>query len=393
MPIKYIRKFLQLEASSGIILFIAAFIAICIDNSRFSSLYENLIALPLKIGFGDLSLSKHLQEWINDGLMTIFFLLVGLEIKREILEGELNSRTKVMLPLLAALGGMLFPALIFWAFNHSDPISMRGWAIPTATDIAFSLGILSLLGSRIPLSLKAFLAALAIFDDLGAIIVIAIFYNSNLSLYALIISLILLLLLAILNYFNIRSVKAYLSIGFLLWCAVLNSGIHATLAGVALAFFIPLRGKTHEFSPARHLIKSLHPWVAFLITPLFAFFNAGVSFEDVPPGLAHIVSPVMLGISCGLFFGKLCGVFSTTFIAIKLKVAPMPKNARWVQLFGISLVCGVGFTMSFFVGNLAYPVGFSSLPYEAWVRLGVIAGSLCSGILGYIVLRLSSNKI
>jgi NhaA family Na+:H+ antiporter len=386
VPKKLIRKFLQLEAIGGIILFCAALLAICFDNSRLASVYENLLAFPVSIGFGSWSLSKHLLEWINDGLMVVFFLIVGLEIKKEMISGELNSKAKVFLPLAAALGGMLCPALVFWAFNNGNALAMRGWAIPTATDIAFSLGILSLLGSRVPISLKIFLTALAIFDDLGAIIIIATFYTTKLSFIALALAGFLIFILFLLNYLNIRALTPYMLTGFLLWLCVLNSGVHATLAGVALAFAIPLKS-------TEYLIKILHPWVVFFILPVFAFFNAGVSFQDVPPGIHNIFSPVMLGIACGLFLGKLAGVFGTTFLTVKLKLAPMPAHSSWPQIFGIALVCGVGFTMSFFVGTLAYPDGISSEPLQAWVRLGVIFGSLASGLLGYIVLRLSTKII
>lgn len=392
MALRLIKKFIQLEAAGGVILFAAALIAILIDNSVLSPYYENLLAFPLSIKVGNYGLSKHLLEWVNDGLMVIFFLMVGLEIKREIIEGELNSRAKVMLPLAAAAGGMLCPALVFWAINHGNEIAMRGWAIPTATDIAFSLGILSLLGSRVPTSLKVFLTALAIFDDLGAIIVIAIFYTAELSFFSLVLAGVFLSFLFLLNYLNVRKLTPYIIVGLLLWLCVLNSGVHATLAGVALAFALPLRGKAHEHSPARYLINKLHPWIPYFILPIFAFFNAGVSFEDVPPGIGNILSPVMLGVSCGLLVGKLVGVFGVTFLAVKLKLAPKPALATWPQIIGIALVCGVGFTMSFFVGTLAYPEGISPEPYDAWVRLGVIFGSLISGFLGYVVLRLTTRE-
>lgn len=393
MPGKLIRKFLQLEAVGGIILFCAALVAICFDNSRLAPIYENLLAFPLSIHVGSFSLSKHLLEWVNDGLMVIFFLMVGLEIKREMISGELNSKAKIFLPLAAALGGMLCPAFIFWIINNNNALAMRGWAIPTATDIAFSLGILSLLGSRVPISLKIFLTALAIFDDLGAIIIIAIFYTTNLSFISFAFAGIFLIILFLLNYFNIRALSPYLFVGFLLWLCVLNSGVHATLAGVALAFALPLKSNEQETSPAAYLMKLLHPWIVFFILPVFAFFNAGVSFADVPPGIHNIFSPVMLGIALGLLVGKLVGVFGTTFLTIKLKFAPMPAHSTWPQIFGIALVCGVGFTMSFFVGTLAYPEGLSSEPFQAWVRIGVILGSLASGLLGYLVLRFTTKNI
>lgn len=392
MPIKFIKNFIKLEASGGIILFIAAIFAIILDNSPFSHYYEHFQELPLSIRIGSFVLSKHLLHWVNDGLMVIFFLMVGLEIKREIVEGELNSLSKIFLPGAAALGGMLFPALVFLIFNYDNSVAMRGWAIPTATDIAFSLGILSLLGSRVPLSLKIFLTALAIFDDLGAIVIIAIFYTAQLSASALMLSLFFLLVLILLNRARIYNLVPYFIIGICMWLSLLESGVHATLAGVALAFAIPLKTKDgHDHSPAKWLMSRLHPWISYFILPIFAFTNAGVSFDDVPPGIINIFTPVMMGIAFGLLFGKLIGVFGTTFLAIKLGLVKMPTHSNWMQLFGIALICGVGFTMSFFVGSLAFPAGISTEPYDAWVRLGVILGSFASGFLGYLVLYLSTK--
>lgn len=391
MPIRAIKNFIKLESAAGIILFLAALAAIILDNSYLSPYYEYFLEIPFSIQIGDFTLSKHLIHWVNDGLMTIFFLLVGLEIKKEIFEGELNSPSKVILPAIAALGGMIFPALVFFLFNMNNDFSLRGWAIPTATDIAFSLGILSLLGSRVPTSLKIFLTALAIFDDMGAIIIIAIFYSSDISLLSLCIALGCLFSLVLLNRSGVKRLSPYFFIGLILWLAVLYSGVHATLAGVALAFAIPLKGKDTEHSPLKDLSHRLHPWVAYGVLPLFAFANAGVSLTDLPPGIHNLLSPVLLGISLGLLVGKLCGVFLATFITIKLGIAKMPTNSTWMQFLGIALVCGVGFTMSFFVGTLAYPTGSSELPYDAWVRLGVIFGSLASGALGYTILRLTTK--
>lgn len=350
--------------------------------------------MPLSLQLGNWVVSKHLLHWINDGLMAIFFLTVGLEIKREILEGELNSPSRVILPLIAALGGMLLPAVVFSMFNIGNEYAMRGWAIPTATDIAFSLGILSLLGSRVPMALKIFLAALAIFDDLGAIIIIALFYNTDISMLSLLSALVCLASLFMLNRAGVRTLLPYLVIGLLMWICVLNSGVHATLAGVALALALPLREDASGYSPAKHMLKALHPWVAFLVLPLFAFANAGVSLQDLPGGFSALFSPVLLGIMFGLLFGKLLGVFGSTFIAVKLGFAKMPSNSNWKQLFGIALVCGVGFTMSFFVGTLAYPMSDKvTLPYDAWVRFGVIFGSLFSGTFGYLVLRFTTKNV
>ena len=385
MPFKTLKNFIKLESSAGIILFSTALLAIVIDNSFLSIYYEKFLEFPLAIQVGPYELSKHMIHWINDGLMTIFFFMVGLEIKKEIVQGELNSPSKIFLPAFAALGGMIVPALVFTLFNANNDFSLRGWAIPTATDIAFSLGILSLLGSRVPLSLKIFLTALAIFDDMGAIVVIALFYNSDISLFALSVSLLFLGILFVMNKMRVNILSLYLTIGLLLWLSVLNSGVHATLSGVMLALLIPI-------DTVNGLDKKLHPWVAYFVLPLLAFANAGVSFDDLPNGIANLFSPVFLGISLGLLVGKLVGVFLTTFLAVKLGFVKMPTNAKWSQVFGIALVCGVGFTMSFFVGTLAYPTGSSELPYDAWVRLGVIFGSLTSGCLGYLVLRLTTNK-
>lgn len=396
MPIKTLKNFIKLESFGGIILFAAALVAITIDNSPLAPFFEHLLEIPISIHVGTLSLSKHLLHWINDGLMVMFFLLVGLEIKRELIEGELNSTSKVILPAAAALGGMIAPALIFTMFNMKNAYAMRGWAIPTATDIAFSLGILSLLGRRVPLSLKIFLTALAIFDDLGAIIIIAIFYTADLSLIALILALCAIFILVVLNRFNVRGYGSYFLVGAILWLCLLQSGVHATLAGVILALAIPLRNAREpdaNFSPSENLVRKLHPWIVYMILPIFAFANAGVSFGDVPPGLSNIFSPVMLGVSLGLLVGKLLGVFLTTFLAIKLGLASKPTGSTWPQIFGIAFVCGVGFTMSFFVGTLAYPGGTTTEPYAAWVRMGVIFGSLVSGILGYIVLRLTTKPL
>jgi Na+:H+ antiporter, NhaA family len=389
LPINIIKKFIKMESSGGIILFSAALVAIALDNSPLAEYIEQFFEMPIALQVGGFSLSKHLLHWVNDGLMVMFFLLVGLEIKRELVQGELNTLSKITLPGLAALGGMLAPALVFSFFNYGNEYSMRGWAIPTATDIAFSLGILSLLGSRVPISLKIFLTALAIFDDMGAIIIIAIFYTSELSFLSLGLAIICVIVLWLLNRYNVKGYGAYFLVGIILWICLLKSGVHATLAGVILALSIPLNNPREgkiNFSPAQSLQHKLHPWIAYMVLPIFAFANAGVSFADVPPGLANIFSPVMLGVAFGLLIGKLLGVFGITFLAIKLGLAKMPTGSTWPQMLGISLICGVGFTMSFFVGTLAYPLDTLE-PYFAWVRLGVIFGSLSAGILGYTVLR------
>ena len=389
-----LRNFIKLESFGGILLFAAALLAMIIDNSPLAHYMEQFLETPLTIQVGSYSLSKHFLHWINDGLMVLFFLLVGLEIKRELVVGELNSPSKVILPAAAALGGMVMPAVIFTAINFGNDYALRGWAIPTATDIAFSLGILSLLGSRVPISLKVFLTALAIFDDMGAIIIIAIFYTASLSMWSLLIACVCILALALFNRFNVRGYGPYFLVGAILWLSLLHSGVHATLSGVILAMAIPLRNVREpdpNFSPSQNLVHKLHPWIAYLVLPLFAFANAGVSFSDVPPGLSNIFSPVMVGVALGLLCGKLIGVFGTTFVAVKLGLAKQPTGSTWPQMLGIALVCGVGFTMSFFVGTLAYP-GTTNEAYSAWVRMGVIAGSLIAGILGYIVLWLTTKS-
>lgn len=395
MARKLIKSFIELESSGGIILFFSALTAIILANTPAGPYIDDLLEVSLSFQMGSFTLSKHFLHWINDGLMALFFLLVGLEIKREVIEGELSSFSRVVLPGICAIGGMIMPALIFSYFNWGDDYAMRGWAIPTATDIAFSLGILSLLGKRVPSSLKVFLTALAIFDDMGAIIIIAIFYTAELSFLSLALGFLCILALVALNQFNAKGYAPYFLVGTLLWICLLKSGVHATLAGVILAFAIPLkniREKRPNFSQLKHLEHKLHPWIAFLVLPVFAFANAGVALRDLPAGLNNIFSPVMLGIALGLLIGKLIGVLGMAFIGIKLGFAGMPGGSNWTQLMGIALICGVGFTMSFFIGTLAYPGGTSVEPYAEWVRLGVIVGSLASGLLGYIILKWSSKE-
>lgn len=386
MPFKAFREFARLETSAGLILFLTATLALIIDNSPLASYYEALFNLRLSFGLPDHMLTKPLITWINDGLMTLFFLLVGLEIKREILIGELNNFKKSLLPAIAAFGGMLVPASIYIAFNWGNSLALQGWAIPVATDIAFSLGILAVLGNKhVPVPLKIFLTALAIFDDIGAIVIIAIFYTSHISLILLLVALGLLVLLFFLNYLNIRYISVYLALGFLLWLCVLNSGVHATLAGVLIAFAIPLG--TKENSPLEFLEKDLHPWVAFVVLPVFAFANAGVSFSDL--SWKEILSPITLGIAAGLFFGKQIGVFMASYLSIATGVAQRPRDTELKQVYGAGLIAGVGFTMSLFIGGLA----FGNLgDFEAMVRLGVILGSFFSGISGYFLLRSCQSR-
>ncbi len=388
MAFKTLREFIQLESSGGIILFGMAMVAIIVANSPLAHYYTSLFDMPLAVQFGTLKLSKPLLLWINDGFMAIFFMLVGLEIKREMIEGELNTMAKASLPAIAAVGGMVVPAFIYVYLNWGDPAAIKGWAIPTATDIAFSLGILAILGSRIPVSLKIFLTALAIFDDIGAILIIAIFYTKHVSLILLIVAGILVVVLWLLNRFRVTHFAAYFIVGTILWVCVLKSGVHATLAGIVIAFAIPLRHpRDLAKSPLRDLEHMLHPWVAYGILPLFAFANAGVSFKGLT--LGEFFSPVPLGIALGLLVGKQVGIFGASMIGIKLKLARMPHGTSAMGIYGIGLIAGVGFTMSLFIGTLAFsPTGH----YPALVRLGVIAGSLLSGLFGFLLLRFAYRK-
>ncbi|MBS0350773.1 MAG: Na+/H+ antiporter NhaA [Proteobacteria bacterium] len=383
---KIINRFIHLEASGGIALFVTAVLALIIDNSPWSIYYHQFFSTHFSLQFGHYILSKPVLLWINDGFMDLFFLLVGLEIKRELFEGELNSFSKAILPGVAALGGMIIPAIIYIGFNFKNAEALRGWAIPTATDIAFSLGILSLLGKRIPPAIKIFLMALAIFDDIGAIIIIAIFYNHGISVISLILALILIGCLVILNRLRITSYLPYFILGAILWLCVLKSGVHATLSGIVLAFTIPLRDPAKpNYLPAAELIKALHPWVAFGILPLFAFANAGVSFEGLT--LAHFLGPISLGIGVGLFLGKQLGIWGFSMLAVKCKIAKLPANVSPWAVYGVGLIGGVGFTMSLFIGTLAFEYGKSSSMHAAMVRTGVLAGSLLAGLSGYILLR------
>lgn len=384
MPVRAIRNFLKLEASAGIILMFAAAVAIILDNSPLASYYDALLGTKFTIALGEAALSKPLLLWINDGLMAVFFLLIGLEIKREILEGQLSNREQILLPTIAAIGGMVIPALVYAAFNYQDPAALNGWAIPAATDIAFALGVMALLGSRVPLSLKILLTAIAIIDDLGAIIIIAIFYTSGLSFISLVLAAIALIGLVLLNQFKVTALTPYMLIGLLLWVFVLKSGVHATLAGVALGLAIPLRGASAEdHSPLRYLEHALHPWVAYMILPVFAFANAGVSLSGVT--LEVMLAPVTLGIAAGLFIGKQIGVFGFCWVAVKSGLCKLPAEVTWRHMHGLSLLAGVGFTMSLFIGTLA----FADTQSASAVRLGVISGSILAAVCGYLVLRLA----
>lgn len=379
-----IQDFLRLETSAGFVLMAVALLALLANNSPMAGLYSSFLSTPVEVQFGSFEIAKPLLLWINDGLMAIFFFLVGLEIKKEVMEGELSSFDKAALPLFAALGGIIAPAGIYAFLNWSDPIAIQGWAIPAATDIAFALGVLALVGSRVPVSLKILLLAVAIIDDLAAIIIIAIFYTENLSLIALGWGSLGTLGLFLLNRMGVMRITPYALLGVFVWACVLKSGVHATLAGVVTALAIPLKAKNpHESSPLHRAEHGLHIWVAFLILPLFAFANAGVSLKGV--SLPDLLAPLPLGIALGLFAGKQIGVFSLSWLAVKVGLAKLPSDANWAQVYGIACLTGVGFTMSLFIGTLAFE-GDALLND---VRLGVLMGSIASGLLGYVILRIS----
>lgn len=381
--------FMHMEASGGIVLVIAALVAILIANSPGFVMYDHFLNdVKFRIGFNDLQgsfdheIKKSLLLWINDGFMAIFFFLVGLEIKREIMGGELSTRARALLPAMAAVGGMAVPALLYWFINKDVPGNLSGWAIPAATDIAFALGVLALLGDRASTRLKLLLMAIAVIDDLGAILVIALFYTSSLELEPLYFGAVALAGLALLNRRYVSSTVPYVLLGTVLWVAVLKSGVHATLAGVVTALFIPMTcPKRPGYSPCEHLIHALHPWVAFAILPIFAFANAGVPFDGM--GFHSFGDPLTLGIIVGLIVGKQVGIFSLLFLTIKSGLSPMPRGVTWLQLYAVSVLCGIGFTMSLFIGSLA----FSTEAEQAAIRFGVLVASLISAILGYCILR------
>jgi len=384
---KPFKWFFQLEAASGLVLLIAAIIALVISNSNFSELYFRTLEQYLFIGINDFGLKLSVHHWINDLLMAVFFFFVTLEIKREFIQGELSNLKKALLPIIGAVGGMVVPALVYVSINFGNTETLNGWAIPSATDIAFSLGILSLLGSRVPISLKIFLTALAIIDDLGAILIIAFFYSGDLSITYLSLILISYILLLVLNKLGVKKFIPYLIIGALMWFFTYKSGIHATIAGVLLASTIPHRIKDKDFSLLIKLEHAISPYVAFLIMPIFAFANAGVSLVGL--SLSSLLEPVPLGILLGLFIGKQVGVMVSSYLAVKLGAAQMPDNSSWLSLYGVSILTGVGFTMSLFVGNLAFA---GSIHYMDGVKIGVLSGSLLSTIFGYFVLLYASKK-
>ncbi len=381
------KWFFKLEAASGLILLIAAILALVISNSQFSNYYFSILNEYLFIGINNFGIKLSLIHWINDALMAIFFFFVTLEIKREFIQGELSNVKQALLPIIAAVGGMLIPALFYIFINLENPETLNGWAIPSATDIAFSLGVLSLLGSRVPLSLKVFLTALAIIDDLGAIVIIAIFYSGDLNIKYLSLMLLSFIFLLILNKFNVKKFLPYLLIGFFLWDFTHNSGIHATIAGVLLAITIPHRKKEKDFSLLIKIEHSISPYVAFGIMPVFAFANAGVSLEGL--SLFSLLDNVPLGILLGLFVGKQLGVFVFSYASIKLKIAQMPSNSNWINFYGVGILTGIGFTMSLFVGNLAF---VENPQYIDGVKIGVLSGSLLSTLTGYFLLLFSPNN-
>jgi NhaA family Na+:H+ antiporter len=382
-----IQNFFQMTAAGGILLAVSAALALIIANTDLYVYYDYILHdIQFRIGFDDVQagfdheIRKPLLLWINDGFMAIFFLLVGLEIKREVVSGELSTRSRALLPAIAAVGGMIVPAVIYYVINMDTPENLRGWAIPAATDIAFALGVLSLLGSKAPVRLKVLLTAIAIIDDLGAILIIAFFYTDHLAIEPLYFVVASLVILFLLNNRNVSTTAPYIIVGTILWIAVLKSGVHATLAGVVTAFFIPMAcSRDKAYSPLKDLEHRLHPWVAFGILPVFAFANAGVPFTGM--SLNSLLDPVTLGIILGLVVGKQLGIFSLLWLSIKLGLSPMIKGASWIHLYGVSVLCGIGFTMSLFIGGLA----FEDVEHQAAIRLGVLTGSIISALAGYLI--------
>ena len=381
------KWFFKLEAASGILLLISAIVALIVSNSELSNYYFNTLNEYLFIGINNFGLKLSVLHWINDALMAIFFFFVTLEIKREFLQGELSSLKQAMLPIIGAVGGMLVPALIYIYINFENPNTLNGWAIPSATDIAFSIGILSLLGSRVPISLKVFLTALAIIDDLGAIVIIAFFYTGDLSTKYLLLMLITFIFLLVLNRLSIKKFVPYIILGLFLWFFTHESGVHATIAGVLLASVVPHRKKEHDFSLLIKIEHAISPYVAYMIMPLFAFANAGVSLEGL--SLSSLMLPVPLGIVLGLFVGKQLGVFIFSYAAIKFGLASLPNSSNWVSFYAVGILTGIGFTMSLFVGNLAF---VNNMEYMDGVKIGVLSGSLLSTVFGFVLLYLSSKK-
>lgn len=382
-----LRRFMKLESASGILMLTAAIIAMFAANSPLTDLYSELLDITVAVQVGALSVSKPLLLWINDGLMAVFFFLIGLEIKREVMEGELSSVSQIVLPAVGALGGMIIPASIYIWMNRGDPIALDGWAIPVATDIAFALALLSVFGNRVPTALKVFLLTLAIFDDLAAIVIIAIFYSGDLSLGALLIGAIALIIAIIMNKTGVTRTSGYILLGVVLWIAVLKSGVHATLAGVVIAFCIPMRDKQGN-SPLSDLEHNLHSPVVFVILPLFAFANAGLSLAGM--SIEDLTHPVTLGVISGLFIGKALGILGFVGLGVALRFVQIPKNVNWIQLLGVAFACGIGFTMSLFIAGLAFEHG--SDDYYSGDRLGILVGSILSALVAFVLLHISLPK-
>ncbi|TKB58498.1 Na+/H+ antiporter NhaA [Ferrimonas aestuarii] len=378
-----IKNFFNQPSAGGIILILMVMLAMLMANSPLQGVYNAFLDMPMQVRIGHLDIHKPLLLWVNDLLMAFFFLLIGLEVKRELLQGTLSSVSQAALPSIAAIGGMLVPALIFLSLNAPGSAASNGWAIPAATDIAFALGVLALLGSRVPLALKVFLLALAIIDDLLAIIIIALFYSGPLSTISLVIAAVAIAGLFILNRLGVRNLMPYMLMGTVLWVAVLKSGVHATLAGVVLAFAIPLPRDESGHSPSEYLEHQLHPWSTFLILPVFAFANAGVNFDNMAIG--DLFSPLPMGIALGLVIGKPLGILGFSYLAVKLNLAKLPTGVNWVQLFGVAMLCGIGFTMAMFVSSLAFEAG--TLNFSDMSRLGILLGSGISAVIGYLVLK------
>lgn len=382
-----IRKFLRLEAAGGLLLIIAAIVALIMANTPLQEIYQQFLSIPVSIKISEFGIDKPLILWVNDFLMAIFFLVVGLEVKRELLEGSLAGRDKSLFPAVAALGGMIAPALIYLLFNSGNELTQQGWAIPAATDIAFALGVMALLGKRVPTELKVFLLALAIIDDLGVIVIIAFFYTSSVSTIALALAVLCVAILAMMNWRKVENTAAYLVIGLLLWVCILKSGVHATLAGVIVGFLIPLRG-TNETKPSEELEHVLHPWVVYLILPIFAFANSGVSLQGVT--FDGLMSPLPLGVAVGLIVGKPMGIFLFSWISVKLGFAKLPGAINLKQVFAVSVLCGIGFTMSIFITGLAFD-GMDEV-YSTYSRLGILIGSTAAALLGYFMLKVVLPK-
>ncbi len=390
-PAKFLWKFLKTESSSGLLLIIFSLLAIFLANSDLSTYYYSLKNSYISIGLGELTIKESVHHFVNDGLMAIFFLVIGLELKREMISGQLSSVKKVLLPGIAAVGGMAVPAIVYVLINLDNPLAMSGWAIPTATDIAFSLAVLAVLGNRVPVSLKVFLLSLAIIDDLGAVLVIALYYTSDLSTGNLLSALGIFTILMWLNYNNIRKVSIYLFGGLFLWYFILHSGIHTTIAGVILAATIPLSIKDTNHSPARYLEEKLHTFSGFIILPLFAFFNADISLDSM--NFSSLSNPVPLGIMLGLLVGKPIGITFLTYLSIKLKICALPNNVNLYDILGVSFLCGIGFTMSLFINALAFPEGSQVIYFgQEFSKSGIFFGSILSGIIGYIILKIRLNN-